>query len=237
MIVVGLFIYFMRMSNEDYKFALKIEKEMRYQQKMNYESILERERDTRKFRHDFQNHMICLMMKLKYGQVDGAILYISQIETNLKDTLNQGYDTGNQVIDAILNYYLGEAEDDIQIDVIGKVTDVLDIEDVDLCSIVSNAVKNAIEAVNIQSEGKKKISINFKQKNGDLFISLRNTCNKISENTEIFYTRKKDKRNHGFGIINMRNAVEKNKGEIVFKPNKNEFLLVIKLPSNKLSYH
>ena len=57
------------------------------------------------------------------------------------------YDVGKEIVNTILNYYLLPIKDKCKIDVKGYISDSLDIARRDLCILVSNLVKNAVEAV------------------------------------------------------------------------------------------
>jgi hypothetical protein len=231
-VFVGLFVVFTRRSNEEYRYAFGVEAEMRVQQKRNYESILDKEEETRKFRHDFQNHMINLMMMLEDNNIDESKEYIRQIEANMKTIIEKNYATGNKTVDAILNYYFSDLDEDIKLKILGSAAENLKINEVDLCSLISNAIKNAIEAVSNQRAGEREILINMQIMEKYFYIKIQNSCDikKIKRRKGTFLTSKQDKANHGFGLNNMKQILEKNEGEIITEVEENTFLIVMNIP-------
>ena len=231
-VFVGLFVVFTRRSNEEYRYALTVEAEMRVQQKRNYEAILDKEEETKNFRHDFQNHMINLMMMLEDDNIDESKAYIRQIEANMKTIVEKKYITGNKTVDSILNYYFSDLDEEVKVEIIGSAKKKLKISDVDLCSLISNSIKNAIEAVSNQRAGEKEILINMQIMEKYLYVKIQNSCDieKIKRRKGTFLTIKQDKANHGYGLNNMKEILEKNKGEIIIEVEEDAFLVVMNIP-------
>ena len=58
--LLSLFVFYIMKVNEDINEARKRERELYVAQKNYYELLLRREEDTKQFRHDLQNHFVCL---------------------------------------------------------------------------------------------------------------------------------------------------------------------------------
>ena len=90
------------------------------------------------------------------------------------------------------------------------------IPSVELCSLVSNLLDNAIEAVQKVKEDKYirfSFYVNLNKQTTE--ICCENPYEKCPvEKDGRFFTIKKDKQNHGIGIQNIRKIVEKNHGVI-----------------------
>lgn len=67
-----------------------------------YEEIKQKNIEMQKYRHDFQSHIICLNHLLGQGNINESIKYVESMKVNLS-YWEQKYQSGNNVIDAILN--------------------------------------------------------------------------------------------------------------------------------------
>ena len=84
----------------------------------------------------------------------------------------------------------------------------------DTCTILANILDNAIEAVEKLDEDKKHIELTFKRNENYMIITETNqTLNEVDIRDNIIITTKKDKANHGFGLINIKETAEKYGGE------------------------
>ena len=70
-----------------------------------YRILLEKENDTRAYRHDIGNHLICLQEMLRNGRVENAVEYLQTMQKAVQDIKERVSITGNALFDAITNYY------------------------------------------------------------------------------------------------------------------------------------
>jgi sensor histidine kinase regulating citrate/malate metabolism len=65
-------------------------------------------------------------------------------------------------------------------------------------------------------------------------MKVWNTCNEKEKHQKngIFETSKKDQKNHGIGLKNIRQTIEKNHGSIQTREERGGFLIVLQLPLN-----
>ncbi|MCI6677428.1 MAG: GHKL domain-containing protein [Clostridiales bacterium] len=98
------------------------------------------------------------------------------------------------------------------------------IFDMDLCSIFSNLIQNAIEALEKVKTDKKYLFINLEQGKSYARFEIRNSIEKRPERDQDgnIITTKDDKKNHGFGLINIRTIIEENKGKFEIEIRENE---------------
>lgn len=100
------------------------------------------------FRHDINNHMICLTHFLTNKKYEEAVKYVDNLADTVKQ-LSSPVQTGNEYADALLGakYYEAKKYDiDISIDMIVSQDGFM--EPVDICCLLSNALDNAIAACN-----------------------------------------------------------------------------------------
>ncbi len=113
----------------------------------------------------------------------------------------------------------------------GYLPDSTTISDRDLCIVISNLIVNAIEAVDKIYSSERNINVTLKKGKILTYIIIKNTFvnseDKVIQNK--ISTTKSDKRNHGFGLKNVKNIVEKYNGELVLKVEKNQFIAEIRI--------
>jgi sensor histidine kinase regulating citrate/malate metabolism len=114
--------------------------------------------------------------------------------------------------DSIINYKLRNAvEKEIELQVDVSVPQKLNIEISDVVTIVGNLLDNAINAV--MKVKNKEICLKISFSKGNLFINIKNTFNGDVRciDGEIVST---NGDNHGYGLKNIRAAVEKHNGYV-----------------------
>ena len=121
--------------------------------------------------------------------------------------------TGNEIVDVIINEKGEEAKKyATSIEVDGDMKGI-SIAPMDLCTIFSNLLDNAIEATSLVEETKRIIKICVRKTGDFCFLSIENyTASKV-EISEQMHTTKSKKSDHGFGIGNVERTVKKYGGE------------------------
>lgn len=189
------------------------------------------EKEWRKNRHDFNNHISCIDMLLQMENIPKARGYIQNLTNNWqKNDLN--IHIGNEIADAVINQKAVQAKN-LKIDflVSGQIDERLNIEDMDLCALLSNSLDNAIEAAKQVTEiEERKIEIVFSNKSKSMLIKVRNSVKENIETKEQLITTKKDRRRHGIGMMSMETTASKYGGVLEWQCKDYEFQLNIELP-------
>ena len=205
-----LFLFYVRRVNEQGKRLFKTQQVLNEMQKDYYQALLEKERETKQYRHDMNSHLMYLYELLRGN--DKAEKYIKELQGNLVGIKTKCFLTGNDILDTILNYYLSGYENG-DVSVIGKLKEPPDISDVDFCIIISNLIKNAIEDIEREDLEEKYIRVYLKPGKNHVVIEIKNASRLCIEKGNLnMKTRKKDRENHGLGFINVRETVKKNGG-------------------------
>jgi sensor histidine kinase regulating citrate/malate metabolism len=217
--IVCVTLIFLFYSREQYKSLNRLREEFNEKQIDYYKTLLNQEEDTKKFRHDIRNHIICIEELLETGKLEDAKNYIQDMHHSL-DKIASIYDTGNDIINAILNYYINKGkEDHIKIVVKGRILQELNIPMMHLSTIVSNLVSNAYEAtlkVNSASDKDILVEIRTGSKYFEFIIKNPAVADRVKLDEKMLTT-KPDKRNHGFGIQNIKEVLSKYDGELLLK--------------------
>ncbi len=206
-------------SREQYKSLNRLREEFNEKQIDYYKTLLNQEEDTKKFRHDIRNHIICIEELLETGKFEDAKSYVQDIQQSL-DKITSIYDTGNDIINAIINYYANKGkEEQVKIHVKGRIMQELNIPMMHLSTVVSNLISNAYEAaIKVDSASDKDIFVEIRS--GSKFLELIVKNPTVTDRVildEKMLTTKSDKRNHGFGIQNIKEVLAKYEGELQLK--------------------
>ncbi len=193
---------------------------------------LENVKDTyqalRSWKHDFQNHLEVLSTYLKNKKYDEMKDYLSQISGEVEPFMHLYY-TGNTVADAVLSnkLFIAHAKG-IRVNASLVLPGRLGISDVQLCSVLSNLLDNAIEAQD-GIEGPF-INVTIRPERGMLYIKIENSTkgNYVFKKNQLISSKKT--RDHGIGLNNVRKIVEDARGIIDIQPQSELFVVKILLP-------
>lgn len=201
------------------------------QQKQYFEDLLRKEQDTRQFRHDITAHLLQIQNFCENGEYEKEEQYIRELLDEITLINKKGYRVGNDIVDTILNTYLTPISSTCMIKVKGYIDHEINIAGKDLCVIVSNLVKNAVEAVE-QCKCEKK-EIIFEVNQGKQFLSIKVINTADTENIIIRskypITGKEDKRIHGLGIRNMKAVAETYQGSYQYRIEKGYYVAEVQL--------
>lgn len=201
-----------------------------------YKKIKEEKDKVRALHHDMKNHMICIRNLCEDKNLDKILEYINSMEINITNynKLNQDFNTGNMILDSILRVKKAiciEKDIDFYVDMDFSKGDFIDM--VDICTIFSNLIDNAIEACDQihNHDISKKIILKSKYIDGFCIILVENTkINEIKQRKNLFLTSKKNSYIHGIGLKNVEKTVKKYFGEVIFNHSKNTFTVKIMIP-------
>ena len=187
------------------------------------------EREKQKARsHDYINNLNVMLMLAREGKEDEEIRYIDEQlgrEMQSVDVIN----TGNTLINAVLNIkYLEAKEKGIIIPFIADNLTGLKISDSDMVTILTNILDNAIEAVEKCDE--KRIIFKIIKDYDSLIIDSTNPYVGQMPDEDSFETTKTDKKNHGFGLANIKNTVKANNGNCFIDTKDGIFHISIVIP-------
>ena len=199
-----------------------------------YRSVSENFVKQRKITHEYKNQILCIESLINAENYDGLKNYIKNISGHLNTELDY-IKTNNVIVDAILNSKYRETLEKgiifiFQLNDLSKIN----LSDEDIVVILSNLLSNAIEACEKYS-GKKIIKLKFIQEGDDIIISVKNTYNgKIEiKDGEVQTSKLYESDEHGIGVKNIIDVIEKYQGSYVIQNDKEEFYFSILLPDIK----
>lgn len=234
MLLVNLIVYYL--IGSIVKRELKLREHAVFREKVKnetamYHSISENLEKQRKRTHEYKNQLAAISALAQEGAYQELRAYIGSIETTLQRRMD-AVDTNHVIVNAILNTKYREAVSK-GIVVVLKVGDLsaLKIEEEDIVIILSNLLNNALEACEKCEE--KRIKLKFVLENGQAVISVKNSmaAEPVVENGKMLTSKTKDTPEHGVGIQNVAEAVEKYSGRYMVDYGKDEFQFSILIPN------
>ena len=196
------------------------------EQKGHYEYLEKRELETKKFRHDFRSHLELISNMAKNHEVDEIQDYLEKLHIKI-DELGNVVTVQNGIVDAILNqYYTKALQLGIKMEIKGRFPSDSEIDAYDICTIFSNILSNAIEAAEKTEE--KYISVQCRYSEECIIIVVENSfCSEQQDEKLVLKTQKGDLDYHGFGLVNVKESVEKYNGFLDIEIKNDRFLLKI----------
>lgn len=180
-------------------------------QALQYKNMVENNYNIRKTKHDFKNFCIGLVSELRAGKTESVIDKLCDVydeaSINSTDSMN--------VIEVLLKVKAEEAaKKDIKLKWDCCNLPSLRFSDVDLAIILGNAIDNAVEATQ-RVEKDRMIDVFITLKNNIIVIKIKNSVVDTVDVNNLNST-KPDRANHGFGIMSMKQLVDKYDGELLF---------------------
>lgn len=191
-----------------------------------YRDRMKDEERVRGIYHDLKNHLLVLQARTEDGQelrrsVQGLQEQIGAYEDY--------YHTGNEFLDIILRDKAGKAQErKIAFSAMLSMEDSAFLDPLDISTIFGNALDNAIEASEKLPEERRAIVAKAGRIRDILVVSVEN--NALPEAAPSLKTTKRDESAHGFGLPNIRKAVERYGGQCSVRAREGQFLLKIMIP-------
>ena len=182
----------------------------------------------RALRHDLKNHLLCILSMAEERDVEGIKQYTGQL-LQQQNTVNKLIMfLGSKVLDAIINSKSAAAERaGVRLSAI-ITTPLAGVSPEDITIILGNALDNAIRAA--KDSQRKVVDIHIQPQGAYSSIVIANDiAHPVLSDNPALRTTKNIRYRHGFGIQNMRQAVERNQGLIRFYEQNDRFICDILL--------
>lgn len=218
-LLVVCYLFYIKNKNARYEEQVRFSQNSLEYQKKYYESLLEKEWETKRFRHDVRAHLNCVLGLLQEEKTEEARKYLEEIRETAGG-LQKKADTGNHILDFVAAHIMEEHKG-LPICWKGAFPEKVCMAALDLCILYSNLLKNSLEAqerYEKETGQKKTVNVFVKNWGKDLFFSVENNV----PPGEIFSgmagkTRKLDRQYHGYGLYNIEEIVKKYHGSIEYR--------------------
>ena len=190
-----------------------------------YQEKMKDEERIRSIYHDLKNHLLVMENRQNTEETRQMAETLRSQIADYEDYVH----TGNEFLDIILKDKAAKAREK-QIDFSAMVDfhGIDFMEPLDISTIFGNAIDNAIEASENLPEYKRLITVKAERVRDMLLITIENNTAPGNHLTE--GTTKKDRFVHGFGIPNIKKAVEKYSGQCSFQQEERVYRLKILIP-------
>ena len=202
--------------------SLEVQKTLEDAEKMSIAIDQTNREELEKLRHDIKNQFSYLDVMLQQGQNKEARAYIKEYVNNSNPVLNS-FSCSNKVINSIINLELTKAKiKQIKIDVKVVVPPALPFQDIDLVSLLTNMIDNAIE--NYYSVDKDVITVRIMKQNDFIRFIVSNPVNLEKVNLRSLTKTSKVGRGHGYGTKIIKNIATAYNGYVDFNIEDNRFV-------------
>lgn len=197
-----------------------------------FKSYKQMQEEMRHYRHDMKNHFLYLQALCNGNKFEEVKQYIQSLNEKWNE-LPQLYTTGNEPLDIIINVkqFLLE-ENDIKFILDGAFIFPLNLKPIDISTIFSNGLDNAIEAnMKVSNHENRYIKFTIKSSEHHYLVQIENpVAFPIEINDNQIFTDKENTEHHGYGLLNIERALKQNNGYMKLSSIENKFLMEVVLP-------
>lgn len=194
-----------------------------------YQELQDRYERSIKIVHDAKKHVSALEGLIRAENYDIAENYKKSLFKEL-DKLQPAFHNKSKILTVIINDELIKAENyNIEMKMIIDDVNIDFLTDIDITTIISNVLDNAIEAVSELPECKRKILFIIKEKMSCLIIHSENCYENINMYSPNKFSSTK-KGHHGIGLKNIESTVNKYGGVFSIELKDGMFKNLITIP-------
>lgn len=191
------------------------------------------ELEIKRYKHDLKNHIKVLQELHRKGRYEDADQYLNALQENLESS-TKFFSLSNKIVEALLNQKREEILEKkiFFIPQIGVESYVM--SDVEICSVLSNLLDNAIEATMQLPEKQREIELTImgtKERNGYLVDVINTSKEPVCIRNEFISS--KGKKGHGIGMKIIKRTIEQYNGRTRFEYTNGKFHVKIFVPYNK----
>lgn len=204
----------------------------RAKQYLLYIERLEKEQEEiRKIYHDLKHHINAISIFASENDVAEIKTYLRSLEMDIADRYEEASYTDNRLFNVILADKERIArEKGIAIKFKGSLRQTLNIADYDFSIVLSNLLDNALEYV--VDSGFKEVEVYANQDEESIVIKITNPV-KSEADIQVGMSNKSDSALHGFGLVNVKRAVEKYDGLLDLTIENNRFSAKVLMMNRK----
>lgn len=184
---------------------------------------------TNKIRHDMKNHLTNIRSLIDSGKIAAAVTLLDNTAENVNNAKAEMIDTGNSFVDAILLSKTAVCQEkNIDFSCSVQPLENLKINAVDLSSLLSNLLDNAVEAAAQTTEPFVRLTI--MKYNAYYTICVENSYKGkkfLKENMGVLISTKSDKALHGYGTQIISDIAQKYDGNYTWEAQENRFISTV----------
>lgn len=194
---------------------LQQENQLLSMQQQRYESLKTAIDEARQARHDMRHQLNQISALAETGDLDGLKAYLAKTAARIPD-LDMNF-CENRAADSVAGYYCALAKrEGIPFCAKLDLPQVLPVDEIDLCLVLSNLLENAFEASLRTAPARRKIKVTaYVHAERLLLVEVENAFDgEVNEKSGVFRSSKR--RENGIGIQSVRHIAEKTGGASTF---------------------
>lgn len=232
-VVIGIFIQLtavilLLVSRNEHEEKEQIIKEYLEEQVKYYEYLENKEKETKKFRHDIRGHLYFLNKLKNEGNSQKFDEYLQEIIDKVDD-LGNNINVGNDIVNAVINKAYTEADKkNIKFKVSGHFPARCNTSTYNLCTIFYNLLNNAIEAAD--KTEKREVWVICQYTDKEIIVEIGNyfySKERLDKNK--LHTTKCEEDYHGWGIKNVEDSVKDSEGLMDIEIKEDKFIVSLTL--------
>ena len=175
-----------------------------------------------------RHHLTLINGFLSAEKPGQAAEYVRKVQEDVEAIIPKRF-CENETINLLCSSF-GEKADrmGIRLNVQARVQQELPIPDMELCSVISNGLENAIHAVAHLEESWKWVEFYSEVRNNNLLIEIKNPYAGVIRMRDGLPLSAVE--NHGYGCSTIRAIAEYHRGHCLFEPKNGVFMLRVVLP-------
>jgi len=201
-----------------------LDREMMQVSLRNYEELHE-------MRHEIKNHMTYLGVLCNQGDLQGVRRYL-ETASDATESLFSFVECGNDIINAVMNHAISQAKaSGVKVETTIVVPPQLPFNELDLCSLLSNLMDNAIEAACQSGAENPSVSVSIRPQQDYLFLRVTNPVDdSVPKSSRLsLNTIKNNPEAHGYGTKIIRRIAERYHGSVKFDIRDDRFVVDVML--------
>lgn len=200
------------------------------QAKFSFSAIQQIHEQTRQYRHDMRHHISFLQTLAAEDNLGKIQQYLNSVQQDL-DSITPVRYCCNETVNLLLSYFASAAKQiHAEYTVFANLPPEVSYSDTELCSILSNGLENAMQAVSqVPLDKEKSVSIHIGMHGESILIQIENTfTGTIHWQDGLPCSNQQD---HGLGTQSIRTIARSHGGEAIFREYSGKFQLRILLPN------
>lgn len=223
-------VLFIKNKNEKTKYFIEnqLKEKLLKLQLGHYDEMVKNYESLRVFKHDINAHLRVLVNLEQNKEYEKLHAYTKEVQDVIKSYNNFYCD--NVYITAIINSFYDDCkEHDTIFDIDYAVHGNININSLDLCSLLHNLLSNAVEETRKIKDNEKRVTMRMVNIGNNLVIEVINLLSDdfCEKNIQFRYTSKEDKVNHGLGLKSIHQIVETYNGDLKYFIKENQLRINI----------
>lgn len=186
------------------------------QSRMELENLQLIQKQTAIYQHDMRHHLNMIDGFLSADKPKQAVEYIRQVRSDVEAITPKRY-CENELVNLLCSSFSDKAQHlQIQLHINVSLPEVLHLSDTELCTVISNAFENALQATSALKEAQRKwISFYCEIKHNKLLMEMKNPYDGTIPMEEGLPNAKAI--GHGYGCRSMQDIVQRHQGLCSFE--------------------